>query len=575
MKRDDETDNRPHILTDSVPTIKEYQGQSGYYIRSNIEGRFVTLQLSPRAEGLFSDLGYSDEDSVSWELLQPLCDAGHAYTNNSGTELSTDEVSSEDVSATTLSLKEKNRLNEFLEWEAGESNSTGDEKSSSDSVGNSGSVEDLDEGVRGLIENWSPSDDEYEGTINRIARSDNISSIAKSVRHHNTGHPIHIDRFRLSSQGIPTYSFHTLDIEWTVHDFRLIRQKGTSIDFFIDIQPGTEESQSITITPDSTEWHTSGEAFTPHQIDQYLTVLPDIWYYTEHLPSAESANLTEICENNAAQIPSSRSGLTEKVETLQNRDPEEFGRALGLILHLGEKGYGRVRAHTGETFPYSIEDVTGDVVEGDTVSLSIKHHRGQLYADEIHLEDGEVSTTAFRNNWPEGQNKTLEWVQENWVTESDFNPRGKETISLSDPNDTSDFTDVELMVDSLVLELAIDSDDPEELVDQSIRGLLKSSVDGVSNSPRDPITTTQITLRITENLLAMIDSVVNINSAYQHRGEFVNAALLDNIDASETSLSVEVPAGYEKAIHRISNEHEMSESEFVRLAIEKAIRRNI
>ena len=558
-----------------MPTIKEYQEESGYYVRSNIDGRFVTLQLSPRAEGLFSDLGYSDEDSVSWELLQPLCDAGHAYTNNSGTELSTDEVSPEDVSAKTLSLREKNRLNEFLEWEAGQTNSTSDGKSSPDSAGDSGSVKDLDEGVRGIIENWSPSDDEYEGTINRIARSENISSITKSIRHHNTEHPIHVDRFRLSSQGIPTYSFHTLDIDWTVHDYRLIRQKGESVDFFIDIQPGTEESQSITITPDSTEWHTNGEEFTPHQIDQYLTVLPDVWYYTEHLPQAESIDMEEICKSNTAEIPSSRSESIDEVDGLQNSDPEEFDRALGLILHLGEKGYGRVRAHTGETFPYSIEDVSGNVAEGTTVSFSIKPHRGQLYAEEIVPEDEEIGDTPFRNHWPKGENETLEWVQENWVNNSVSNPRGKEAISLSDPNNSSQFTEVELTVDSLAFELALDSDNPEELIDQSIRDLLKSSVDGESNSPREPIATTPITLRIPESLLAMIDSVVNVNSAYQHRGEFVNAALLNSLETSDTTLSINVPESYEMAIRRISDEHELSEAEFMRHAIKEAIRRNI
>jgi len=71
-----------------MPVLHRYEDGSGYYIRAKPSGVStpITYQIHNSVQSFFSDLGYSDGDSVPWGVIQPLRTIGHIYTNGQGLE---------------------------------------------------------------------------------------------------------------------------------------------------------------------------------------------------------------------------------------------------------------------------------------------------------------------------------------------------------------------------------------------------------------------------------------------------------------------------------------------------------
>ncbi|MFC7073042.1 hypothetical protein ACFQJ7_12765 [Halovenus rubra] len=557
-----------------MPTVKEYRNEKGYYIRSNIDGRYVTLQLSPEAEGLFSDLGFRGDDQVSWQFLKPLCDSGHAYTNNSGTAVETKDINTEvSFSSGKLSLEKKRRLEEFLDQhtpdesasETGQPSTNGDERTSS--------LDRIDASKRGFIERWSPSDDEYEATLNRIARADDIDGILKSIAHHSTEHPILVNRFRVSSQEVPTYSFDTDGIAWTVHDFRTVEKVGTDAELFIDIRPGTSHSQSITIEPETTEWHTTGEQFKREQINEFLTVAPDLLYYLHHLVSSPSVSPRDLISNPTADITSEDASRLESLEDLGAVDPNEYSRALGTILSLGNKGYGRIRGHTGHTFTFSEEESKDDNIEaGDVVTFEVKPHRGSIYAKNIGKEETGIPSSGIVRNWPEWRDRSLSWLRNNWTKRRAKRDTNEKSISISSSDEEADYQCIEVQIDSLTFYLASSVNETSDVLDEAVRTLLKQTIDGGRTPPSAPVATDEVEISLPVNLLSMIDSVVGTSSVYETRDQFFSAAIQNHFnEGDQVELTVRVPRSYHHATQQLAEEYGISTPEFMREALEDAL----
>jgi len=557
-----------------VPSVKKYQSDSGYYIRSNIQGRFVTLQLSPEAEGLLSELGFQDGESISWQFLKPLCDSGHAYTNKSGTEVATDTIDTNGaVSVNLLNSEDQDRLEEFIAEHASD-DGTGDDAGESD-AGGDGSFDTTDIGghERGFIQKWSPSDEEYEATLNRIARADDSAGVVKSVAHHGTEHPMSPERFRVSSQGIPTYSFETGAIAWTVHDYRTVRSVATDAELFFDIRPGTAKAQSITITTDSPEWHTKRERFTAEQIEDFVTVAPEILYYAHHLVSSPTVDPKEIINAADAEVPSAEADRVDALTTIQPVDPAEYVRAIGLVLTFGEKEYGRIRSHTGHTFKFNGGDVESESVEpGDIVTFDVKHNRGSVWADEIRLEDIGVSGSAIITRWPDWHDRSVTWIREHWAEDEMQKESSSDAIMLPSENETEQYETLTVAADLLPFYLALNRDETAETVDTAIRTLLKNSIDGELPSPRSPVVTKEIDISLPRNLVLMIESVVETAPEYRSRAEFVNTALQQHVaDGKEEEMTVRIPLGYQNVAEQLAEDRDMSTAEFVQAAVENLI----
>lgn len=559
-----------------MPTVREYSTEKGYYVRSNIDGRFVTLQLSPEAEGLIAELGFQDDDQVSWQFLMPLCDSGHAYTNNSGTEVATDAIDADvSISGGHLSAEKKRRLEEFLEQHTPDETEIQEESPGTETTQPSSRVEEIDGARRSFIEKWSPTDDEYEATLNRIARANDLDGILKSIANHSTHHPMMVDRFRLSSQEVPTYSFETYGIAWTVHDFRTVNKVGTDAELFFDIQPGTTQSQSVTIEPETTEWHTTGNRFTEEQVSDFLTVVPDIVHYLKHLGSGPKINPQKLIANPTADLTPDLEDRIQSVAALRPVDPGQYGRVLGAVLTLGEKGYGRVRGHTGHTFPFSTDDVeAGRIEPGDVVTFEVKPHRKTIYADAIKPAETEIPASEVIRNWPDLHEKSLSELQETWHQEEpEDKPQSQlESVRLPGSENDSDGRCIQIDVDSLAFYLVASTDETATVVDNAVRTLLKNTIDGSNAAPQAPVATTELELWLPNNLRSIIDSVVETSSKYETRDQFINTALQQELDGGEqVELTVSLSSRYHTAVQQITDDSGESTSDFVRAAIENAL----
>lgn len=99
-----------------MPVLHKYKSDSGVYLRSNINGRFVTFQVYPSAKRFLRSLNYTDGNEVGWKLLRPLWERGYIHTGGGGTEKEV-ETELESSNSNDLSSNEYNAIKEFLEDE--------------------------------------------------------------------------------------------------------------------------------------------------------------------------------------------------------------------------------------------------------------------------------------------------------------------------------------------------------------------------------------------------------------------------------------------------------------------------
>ena len=64
-----------------MPTLKSYTDRPGYYLKSNVDGQFITLQTTPTASRILEDLGYAPGSSVPLYLVHELSERGEIYTH--------------------------------------------------------------------------------------------------------------------------------------------------------------------------------------------------------------------------------------------------------------------------------------------------------------------------------------------------------------------------------------------------------------------------------------------------------------------------------------------------------------
>lgn len=533
-----------------MPTVKQYQDGTGLYIRSNIDGKFVTLQLSPQAEGLISDLGYEGNDQILWDFLQPLCNCGHVYTNNSGTEIATDATDLDStLSSDALSSEEKTRISDFLE-----DVSLGDQQGSMSSQSNNSDFEHITERKKGFLEKWSSSEDEYETNLDRITKARDSMGILKSVSQHATEHPMRPSRFRVSSQGVPIYSFDTNDTRWIVHDFRKVSIMHTDAELFFSIQPGTDKNQSVTIENSNTEWHTDTAQFTEEQINQFMTVFPDILYYINNLPDCRNISLDSIIENSTAELPEGDEDRISNLKHMQSKNRSE--RVIGTVVSTNKGEAVRIRGHTGYTYTperKQNQSQIEDISIGTILSFETKYDGGSVHAKNITEERLKIPVSKFLEDWSDSHDKSVSWVKNNWIQQSEDN----QTMNLN------------LQVDSLTYHILKNK---EISINESIRILLDDIIDGENIEWTQSAETTQVTATVSADTLSMVDLAVEMSPSIQSRSQFVNTALQNSLKMSETTeITFSIPQCYYQYMSQIMDKNNISTEQLGREAIEKLL----
>ena len=109
-----------------VPVIHEYKHDPGIFMRSNIDGQFITFQVYPSAARFLDKMGYSDGDTVRWGVIKPLWERGYIHTGKSGTTEQVDTHLKQNR-VDDLDGHEEEELNDFFEQQDRQSISVPDD----------------------------------------------------------------------------------------------------------------------------------------------------------------------------------------------------------------------------------------------------------------------------------------------------------------------------------------------------------------------------------------------------------------------------------------------------------------
>jgi hypothetical protein len=524
------------------------------------------MQLSPQAEGLLTELGYDDGDSIAWPLLHPLCDSGDVFTNKSGTDISPSQEQVQNaLSSGKLSSTEKARLKEFLgEDEAPQGSNVSAEDSAPDRAIDS----IVDEKARSFINEWSQSEEEYNATLARLASSEDPDGIVTSVNQHSTHHPIQPQRFQVSSRGVPMYSFETTGIPWVVHHFEPLDLPTVDASIFVEIRPGTSNAQSITLSAEGTEWHTTGDRFSPAQVDDFLAVAPDLLYYYHYHPSKPTGYPYSIIENPSGELSESDRDRVSAFDQIRSVSVDSYGRSLGAILSKGRTGHGRLRAHTGHVFPYKSEHVEGGEPDvGSLVSFQVANYKHGLRARPIQLEEPDGAPERIVTEWPALREKPMPELRTEFLSD-EVEPHTDDSMRIRIGAEDVDTTTLELTISTAVYwALRIDDDGPAEIVDAALRNALKNYIDGTLPESVTRDATVSVTVELPDPLHAIIDSAVSTSDRYASDSEFAANVLETQVAPEGKEMSVDVAGGQYAALEYLATQRGSSPDQLLHEAV--------
>jgi hypothetical protein len=246
-----------------MPVVHEYMDRSGIYIRTALDGTFVTYQVHPNAASLFEQLGYDDGDSVNWQIIKPLWDDGYVYTGGSGTDQTElDELDLDADDAPKPSTEEKNELAEFLSTESDpEFSVPGD--------------------ILEVLHEWIDDDLTEKRAASMFEEANDPETCFRSVRQFNK-YSLPIDHVNFG-KGDPVYTITHRGMSIRCIDLRRAQQ---NLDFIFVLANESTISQSLKIS------HSLLQGWTIYEQSTQEEYFPDL---LEYLP--EVARLCRLIED--------------------------------------------------------------------------------------------------------------------------------------------------------------------------------------------------------------------------------------------------------------------------------------
>ncbi|WP_435180471.1 hypothetical protein [Halorussus sp. AFM4] len=353
-----------------MPVIHDYADGSGIYLNSNIDGSYITLQATPAAESFLADLGYTDEDSVSWQLIKPLWKQGHIYTGGSGTTVEATDVTTNQIDSSSLSRKEQDKLETFL------------------TSGTDSQKVNVPKDVHGFLEKWSPNSDHgKEETAAFLDKAADREGAIKSVRHLGPHHPITVEEARMSDSGNPVYSFRTGGRRWTATDLRWVNHP---CDWVFTICPGDGFTQLFNVSSEGVDWVAIDDSDIQEvDVRDALLVYPDVVWFCDEVPGYHPETSSWNLAGGAPErLPDEFvSNIKEVAKATTNGQQNEATE--GIILSFDEDvGYGRLQTLDYQTVPFNAEEYADpdgefDLQESLAVSFHVQPHRNTKYAFDL------------------------------------------------------------------------------------------------------------------------------------------------------------------------------------------------
>ncbi|MEZ3165411.1 hypothetical protein [Halorubrum miltondacostae] len=379
-----------------MPVIHRYTDKSGIYLRSSIDGTFVTFQLTPAAERFLRNQKYSDGDSISWSLIKPLWEEDHVYTGESGTTFSVSDVQDSSEGTNPPTDAEVDALNEFLnpegtsvdDQETPQSNKaqkTDSKTSQSETKQESHTKNktwEIPTTVRHFLNNTA-SGVSGKADIRRLIdrtkdRDETLESIQQLVRH-----PIQIEDFSVDTDDFPCYDLNSREIKWKCCD-----KRGTEADFVHTISANTSSEQVLKVQGGGiSSWTATDGPPKEGHLDKLLEALPPIFEFhykfdqyciNDEKWTFSNSDLRQFTE-------SQRKEILEKLDSIRNAirsvEEDEFvrGRVVSLNrffdIEIGDSGIyavGHRKRYEGSKLSI-----------GDEVGFTVNRVKDEIHAHEI------------------------------------------------------------------------------------------------------------------------------------------------------------------------------------------------
>lgn len=205
-----------------MPVVHEYKNDTGVYLRSAIDGTFVTFQVYDSAERLLEEMGYSDGDDIHWSVVKPLWEEGYVYTGKSGT---TKQVETHLANSQLDGLGQEKRaaLQEFFETQRRASITVPDD-------------------VYPILVDWHNGKYSRDRARDLLYQADDVEACCSSIREF---HDSPITVTGVDTDGDPTY-----DVETGTRDLRCVdlRYNDRDGDLIITLRGQSNYAQGLYVS---------------------------------------------------------------------------------------------------------------------------------------------------------------------------------------------------------------------------------------------------------------------------------------------------------------------------------------
>lgn len=356
-----------------MPVLHEYENDTGVYLRTNIDGTFVTFQVYQSAARLFSKIGYDNGDTIGWEFLKPLWERGYIYTGNSGT---TNKVETH-LEHQKLDLKgnKKKELEMFLEKQKRESIT-------------------IPEDIYSVLVDWHNGKYSKKRARDILYKANDEQACRTSIREFSQS-PIEVAGIE-TSKGDPAYDVIAKGFEMRCVD---IREVNRETDLIITYRGESGHAQGLLLNGgELSQWkvYAPEEASDKHYRD-LIERLPAICELLIDIPDYDLAlDEWDFDETSRHTIPEDIAECLQVdwdwcVYSIGRSDGEASGVS-GSIRVISSLGYGTVETDDlGKDVVFKIDDEA--LSQGQNVSFDFQREDGRMRAKNLELTE-ETSPTV-------------------------------------------------------------------------------------------------------------------------------------------------------------------------------------
>jgi cold shock CspA family protein len=366
-----------------MPVVHKYKGGSGIYLRSRIDGAFVTFQIKPEAQQFFAERKIGNGDRVSWKLIKPLWERGLVYTGQGGVDYKPAELDASD--APSLDSSDKDALDKFLkETEANEFAVPSD--------------------MLTIFKDWFGAQTSVSKIQELLVNADDMQEVITSISRF-ADYSLDINGFDTNGGNAAyTVSVKGLELQCVdlrestrMYDFIILFRTATSRQSF-KIVDGKLDSWYVYESDEDEIYQRDAFKFLPSVVELLLRItdyefLLDTWDFQHARGETIPSEVIDIFEIEVR-------GLSQASDTDHARKTDVHG----TIESLSEIGYGIIASNSGQrkvifslseaSFPTRPSYTDSESVVGHPVVFDLCSNGGQIRGCNLRLQKDEAYSNA-------------------------------------------------------------------------------------------------------------------------------------------------------------------------------------